>query len=737
MDPDSLTGKVGGRQLFPGLPLEDWPSDLESSGRCFPRTERYTAVDRSVIWEADLDMEQGTILLMGRVVDVAGEQRSELHDLVERVRRHDRLMGNLPGMVYRCRQDTNWTMEFVSQGVENLAELTPEHLLSGEVAWGEDVIIEEDQQRTWEVVTKALAKREPFTLQYKIHAGSGEIRTVWERGVGIFDSHGNIIALEGFIINVTPLVQAQEELLDANVKLNNLLNAATETSVIMTGTDGVITSFNSGAENMLGYRAAEVIGRYTPLIIHREEEVEKRARDLSFEFGQEIAGIEVFFALARRGQRDRQRWTYVRKDGTTLTVELITTTVRDHDDNIIGFLGVAEDVTEQIQVQQALCEAKERAEASNRAKDEFLAVISHEMRTPLNPILGFSNMLLQECEDAETRESLEIIERSAHKLLRQIEDILDFIGIDKQKTKVNERPTVLWAYAQTLARDLESLRNGNEFEVVNGCAGEAMEVSLAVMLDQELTSQIISNLVINAFKFTLHGKVSLCIGWRDEGGGRLRIEVVDNGIGIAGDKHEEVFRPFTQVESTYTRRFDGVGLGLAICSKLVDVLGGEIGFESELGHGSTFWFELPALFVSSASVENSIEEIEANQFTQMRVLVVEDNLDNRRLLVGLLQKIGADVMTAPDGASAVDRCRIHDFHVVLMDISMPEMDGFEATRRIQALSNCEPRVVAVTAHASEEVKLKCQDCGMVDFVSKPVSLNTLRNVLESHQGVLD
>ncbi|WP_269539461.1 ATP-binding protein [Cerasicoccus fimbriatus] len=731
---DKLIGYPVYDQILPGIHREMWPLSCEVDCDCFPLVVEYTKVDKTVLWDAEIDLVEGNVILLGNVVEDASNQSKSYDLLAERVRRHDRLMGNLPGMVYRCRLDRDWTMEYVSEGVVALTGYSREELQSGEISWGEDLIIAEDRDYTWNTVLEALSKQEAFVLYYRIKTKSGAIRTIWERGVGIFDAEGKVTALEGFIANATPLVEAQSELRITNTKLNNILNAATETVVIMTDTDGVITTFNRGAEKLLHHRAEEMVGKETPIAIHEPAEVITCAEELTAELGEPVSGFETFVAYARRGLPDRRVWTFVRKDGSKFKVDLIVTAVRNDDGEIIGFLWVAEDITNQLQVQDDLRLAKERAEASNRAKDEFLAVISHEMRTPLNPILGFSNMLLQDCEDEEAREGLEIIERSAYKLLHQIEDILNFIGIDKQKTKVELKPTQVWTYSHNVVRDLESMSNGNEFSVVNGCdsLAPAIDKSLTVLLDSELTSQILSNLITNAFKFTLRGKVCLHVGWRDEDGGVLRYEVSDTGIGIPRDKHDTIFQPFTQVESNYTRRYEGVGLGLAICSKLIEVLNGRMAFQSEIGVGSTFWFELPAVRVDGTNGEATAEEMNAQLFSKFRVLVVEDNLDNRKLIVGFLQKIGADVMTAPDGPTAVERCRQYDFHVVLMDISMPEMDGFETTQQIFAGCSTEPKVIAVTAHASEDVKQKCAAMGMVDFLPKPVTLESLRTVLESH-----
>lgn len=596
LDWKKIEGGHVNESLFPSLEKEEWPLDCRrDQQQFFPRTEHYAEANRHVFWEAEFDEENQTVLLLGTAVDVENHAVSEFDQLTERLRRHDRLLGNLPGIVYRCRIDRNWTMEFVSEGAQDLCGYSKQQLLSGELSWGDQIILESDRQYVWNVVMEALSNREPFMLYYQIKTCDGKIRTVWERGMGVFNQNDEPIALEGFITDMTPLVQTQV----------------------------------------------------------------------------------------------------------------------------------------------ALREAKERAEASNRAKDEFLAVISHEMRTPLNPILGFTTMLLEENLSSDSREALEIIQRSANKLLRQIEDILEFIGIDKHKTRIEPRPICLWDFTRELASDLHPLRNRNEFEVVNGCeAFPEFAPELCVSLDPNLTGQVISNLVHNAFKFTLQGKVQLRVGWRPtSSGGKVRFEVIDNGIGIAPEQHDVVFEPFTQVESNYTRRYEGVGLGLAICSKLVDVLGGSIDFESEPGEGSRFWFDIPAGPVAAIHEEDEEDDQLHRTFANTRILVVEDNEDNRHMLVELLRKLGADVMTANDGATAIERCRQYDFHYVLMDISMPEVDGFEASQRILEISESAPKIIAVTAHASKDVKQRCLDSGMVEYLSKPVTFHALQSMLQQLHGV--
>ncbi|MEO0797062.1 MAG: ATP-binding protein [Verrucomicrobiota bacterium] len=725
--------------LFPSLDEDFWPvSPGTLQENLFPRTEFYASVGRSVLWEAEFDEEHNDILLIGTAVQSTSHDISKFDLLTERLRRYDRFLANIPGVVYRCRFDDDWSMEFLNDAVEGLTGYPRESILSGEVSFGSNLIVPEDRIYTQNIVSSALEKKERFALYYRIQCKNGSIKNVWERGEGIFDRDGTPVAIEGFITDMTSLFNTQAELQTTNNTLKNLLDAATQTSVVMTDINGIITTFNRGAENLFGYTAEEVLLKTTPLFLHDPQELRDRESELKEILGRPVKGFEAIIAHAKDGVVERRDWTLVRADGKRLKCQVIVTPVIDAIGKTVGYLGVGQDVTDQRRAEEALRDAKERAEASNRAKDDFLAVISHEMRTPLNPILGFSDLLLLDESDQEKRESLDIIRRSGIKLLRQIEDILDFIGIDKGKTQIESHPIPLFRFCDQLYRDHEALKNSNYFNFQNGCNRETGPIheGLIVQIDPGKVEQIVSNLITNAFKFTLQGKVTLRVGWRHihPRYGWFRIEVADSGIGIPNEMRSAIFEPFTQVESDYTRRYEGVGLGLAICSRLVDVMGGAIGFSSEVGHGSTFWIELPAEAEIFDDAEPLLTDEKPVRYDGLNVLVVEDNNDSREVILRYLKQLGANSQDAIDGPSAIERCQQERFDMILMDISMPGMDGFETTREILKIAPDQPlpKIIAITAHVTEEARRMSIDSGMVDFVSKPVTVDKLGSAIE-HQ----
>jgi PAS domain S-box-containing protein len=374
--------------------------------------------------------------------------------------------------------------------------------------------------------------------------------------------------------------------------LSNVLDAASEVSIIATDLQGTITVFNSGAERMLGYAAEQMIGRTTPALIHLESEVIQRATELSGELGRPVSGFEVFVAHAKQGRSERREWTYVRRDGGHLTVSLVVTAVRDSRGQITGFLGVAEDISERKRRDAALRAAKEAAESASQAKGEFLANMSHELRTPLNAVIGFSEGLLERTNrhplNDHQKDRLAKIHKSGHHLLSLINDVLDISKIESGKVEL---------YPSTF--DLRSLAE-EVADISVGAFREKSNVRFQLLLDdglpqlcsdREKIKQILINLVGNALKFTHQGQVTMNVQQRDD---RLLITVQDTGIGIPADQLEKIFDKFHQIRGSISDSVKGTGLGLSICKMLSDLLGATLSMESTVGSGSIVTLSLPA-----------------------------------------------------------------------------------------------------------------------------------------------
>ena len=390
--------------------------------------------------------------------------------------------------------------------------------------------------------------------------------------------------------------RAEDALRQANAWQQTILDSAA-LSIIATDSQGVIRTFNRASEKMLGYRAEEVVGSPMPPIIYDAQEVRRRAAELTRELGRVIEpAFEVFVAKARSGTPEEREWTYRRKGGTLFPVRLTVTAVFDAAGQIIGFMGIAADITERKRADELLRQshedlraAMEQAQQADRIKSAFLATMSHELRTPLNSIIGFTGILLQGLAgglNAEQAKQLGMVQNSARHLLALINDLLDISKIEAGELRVEREPFDLQASMAKVIGIVMPLaeRKGLtlRFEVAPAL-GQAVG-------DARRVEQVLLNLLNNAIKFTQQGEVGLSAELH---GDAAQIRVADTGIGIKPDDMKTMFKPFRQIDDGLARNHEGTGLGLAICQRLAELMGGEIRAESEWGKGSTFSFTLP------------------------------------------------------------------------------------------------------------------------------------------------
>ena len=570
-------------------------------------------------------------------------------------------------------------------------------------------------QKLWETITSGKEWRGEFLNRKK----SGEL--YWEQASisSITNSQGEISHFIAVKEDIT-----ERKITEEVMKRYQLLSKHARDIILFIGADGTIIDANRAAVRAYGYEYEQLLKLNIKDLCSNDIQLAK-----SLKVSKEGVLMERI---------------HCRKDGSTFPVEVSSQGMMYKNEHIL--MKIIRDVSERKMVEKELQQAKETAEAANRAKSEFLANMSHEIRTPMNAIMGMTDLVLDTDLKDTQREYLSMVQTASVSLLRIVNDILDFSKIEAGKLEIEEVEFDIKAITkQTIdAFVIKAQTKGLKIDYYIH-----PKIPQIVIGDPGRLRQVLYNLIDNAVKFTekgtIYAKVTMeklvnnCIN--------VKYDIKDTGIGIAEDKRDLLFKSFSQVDGSSTRKFGGTGLGLAITKRLVELMGGSICSTSEADMGTTFSFTITMKIPDDLSLDNSLIAINSlgvadviNQnkkktksSRKVKALIAEDNELNRELVLTQFEMRGWDAVAVENGLLAVEAFKNNEFDLILMDVQMPEMDGFEATALIRNIEKREGGhipIIAMTAHAIKGAKEECLRAGMDYYLSKPIKMDAMYSLIE-------
>ncbi|MBR8838694.1 MAG: response regulator [Stigonema ocellatum SAG 48.90 = DSM 106950] len=632
--------------------------------------------------------------------------------------RFKRLAANVPGVIYQYvrHPDGSDAFTYVSPKCRELYELEPFELQQDfGLVWA--MVHPDDVERVHQANVISAQCLEIFDVEFRLITPSGRLKWLHAKSQPERQANGDVI-WDGLVVDITDRKRVEETLRDALQKLNFHVEN-TPLAVIEWDSEFRVSRWSPEAKRIFGWQEQEVIG--------------KTLNDWQFVFEEDLEAVSSVCTDLMQGnvQRNVNHNRNYRKDGSVVHCEWYNSTLLDESGKLVSILSLALDVSDRIRLQaerdrvlQLEQAARAEAEAANRVKDEFLAVLSHELRSPLNPIVGWSTILRsRKLDEKKTAHALEIIEQSAKVQAQLIDDLLDISRILRGKLSLNISPVNLVSTIEAAMETVHLAAIAKSIEIHTMLEPDVGQVSG----DEGRLQQVIWNLLSNAIKFTPEtGRVDIRL---ERVGSQAQITVSDTGKGIHPDFLPHVFEYFRQADATTTRTFGGLGLGLAIVRQLVELHSGTVQVASPgVGQGATFTVRLPLMLTQPNTHQHRIQSEQSLDLNGVKVLVVDDEQNTREFVAFLLELHGASVTSVASADEAFAALTQSKPDVLLSDIGMPNVDGYMFMRQVRTLpphQGGQIPAIALTAYAGEINHQQALSAGFQKHISKPVEPDTL------------
>jgi PAS domain S-box-containing protein len=684
--------------------------------------KRYIHRNGNVVWgrmriSLVRDCGDKPLYLVVHVEDITERKRAEeaLHESEERFRN---IADSCPTLMWVTSAEGG--SQFINRAYREFCGTTHEQVERGK--W-QHLLHPDDAPEYVGAFQRAVREHSPFRAEVRVRRADGEWRLLGTYAEARLSPGGEYLGHVGLSSDITDRRQAEQALRGSEEKFRQLAENIREVFWMMIpGSDKFL--YVSPAYEQVWGRTGDSIYQ------NAESRLEAIHPD-------DLKQSRLMFARQMQGEPVESEYRIRTPDGQEKWIRDRAFPVRDQAGQLVRVVGIAEEITERKRWEAELVQAREGADAANQAKSRFLATMSHEIRTPMNGVIGMLQLLVGTDLTPEQRRYASVAQGSGRSLLTLIDDILDLSKIEARKVTLEK---LSFDLRQTVEDVVQLLRVQASAKRLQVHSRVSPEIPPLLRGDAHRLRQVLTNLSGNAIKFTERGEVTLDAALECQGSGTatVRFTVTDTGIGIRPDQVAALFTPFAQADTSTTRKYGGTGLGLAICKQLVELMGGTIGVDSREGQGSTFWFSAVFEQAPANRQQTSFERVDSrpgepcgtsSMRKNARILVAEDNAVNRAVALAQLRKLGYQARAVTNGAEAVEALEREAYHVVLMDCEMPVMDGFEATRRIRGSLHAGIPIIAVTANAMQSDRDECLRKGMNDYLSKPVELARLSDVL--------